>query len=444
VGALVVKELGPLLRRRDFLVRSGLVVGASALAGTGGWVAGKELAEDGETARAEASLGAGEMQGEFALDRGVVQLTSFLLAPHPRQVREAIEQHRRELDANPKGYLFARELELEQAVLEAASSYLGARAEDIALTDSTTMGLGLVYGTLALGPGDEILTTEHDHYATHETLRLRSERTGATVRRVALYRDIASVSVDEIVESLRGSITPRTRAVAVTWVHSSTGLKLPVRAIRDALPDHVLLCVDGVHGLGVEDVEVGELGCDVFVSGCHKWLFGPRGTGIVWASGRAWEEVAAVIPTFDGRGYGAWIQGREPDDLPPAAALTPGGFHSFEHRWALADAFRWHADLGRERVAEHTHGLATALKDGLADIPGVTVITPRAERLSAGIVCCDLGGDPHESVGRLEAEHEVIASVTPYATEYVRFGPSIANTGEDVERALAAVRAIAG
>jgi selenocysteine lyase/cysteine desulfurase len=441
VGAVEVSELGPLLRRRDFLVRSGLVVGASAATGVGGYLAGRELAEDGEPARAQPTPSRdGAMQEEFVLDPEYVQLTSFLLAPHPRLVREAIERHRRELDKNPKVYLFERELELEQGVLEAASAYLGASFEDLALTDSTTMGLGLVYGTLRLRAGEEILTTEHDHYATHESLRLRAERTGATVRRIPLYRDIASVSLDEIVESVRRAIRPRTRAVALTWVHSSTGLKLPIREIADALPERVLLCVDGVHGLGVEDVVVAELGCDIFVAGCHKWLFGPRGTGVVWASREAWAEVAAVIPTFDGRSYVAWIEGREPDELPPAAAMTPGGFHSFEHRWALSAAFDWHGELGRPRVAKHTHDLAAALKDGLSEISGVTVITPRDEELSAGIVCCEVGGDARGAVQALEADHRVVASVTPYAAEYVRFGPSIANTEEDVETALRAVR----
>ena len=440
--------LGALIGRRDFLVRSGLVI---AGAGAGGYVAAQELT--GGPKAPEAQAGATDMRAEFALEPGYAHLTAFLLAPHPRPVREAIERHRRALDANPKVYLFERELELESRVLEAAAAYLGAAPEDIALTDSTTMGLGLAYGTLRLRPGQEVVTTAHDHYATHESLRLRAERTGTTVRRIALYRDIAAVSVDEIVESVRRAIRPHTRAVALTWVHSSTGLKLPIRAIADALAsintnrderERVLLCVDGVHGLGVEDVAIAELGCDVFCAGCHKWLFGPRGTGIVWASRRGWSQLAAVIPTFDGRSYVAWIEEREPDDLPPAAAMTPGGFHSFEHRWALADAFELHERIGRRRAAAHVHRLAAALKAGLAGISGVSVITPSSADLSAGLVCFELRGRaPREIVDLLQNEHRVIASVTPYATEYVRLGPSLVNTDADVEKALRAVRALA-
>ncbi len=437
------------LRRRDFLVRGGLAAGAVSL-GAAGYVGAQELWLD--SADAGAQLPEGAAEGEFALAPGQVDLTTFLLAPHSKAVRDAIAEHRRQLDARPKQYLFEREIELEQRVYEAVAAYVGGQPEDVALTDSTTMGLGLVYGTVALAEGEEVLTTEHDHYATHESLRLRAARTNATVRKIRLYRDIGFVSTAEIVESVARALRPQTRVVAVTWVHSSTGLKLPIRPIADALADvnsereedeRVLLCVDGVHGFGVENVDVARLGCDVFMSGCHKWMFGPRGTGIVWARPEAWNRVSAVIPSFDGRSYIAWLEARAPD-LPAAAAMTPGGFHSFEHRWALADAFALHDRLGRASITDHTHGLARALKEGLDAIAGVHVITPLESDLSAGIVCFAVDSMPAPAVVEvLEREHAIVASVTPYAEEYVRLGPSIANSSDDVERALDAVRALA-
>jgi isopenicillin-N epimerase len=209
--------------------------------------------------------------------------------------------------------------------------------------------------------------------------------------------------------------------------------------------ERILLCVDGVHGFGVENASPVELGVDVFVSGCHKWLFGPRGTGVVWAAPHAWARLAPTIPTFDPRAYLAWLEGRPAADVPPGPLMTPGGFHSFEHRWALPEAFRFHADLGgRARVADTTRALAARLKEGLAEIRGVTVKTPIDESVSAGLVCADIeGADAGMVVDRLREEHRVIASVTPYATRYVRFGPSVANTSEDVDAAIRSVAAVA-
>ena len=430
-------------------MRTGLLVSAGALAAAG-------CRSDDEARRAGAAAGLDTWEGvrqSFELDRRRVQLSSFLLAAHPRPVREAIEAHRRRLDADTAAYVQENEERLEAEVLQGAAAYLGVAPDEVALTGSTTMGLALLYATLELRSGEEIVTTEHDFYSTHEALRLRARATGASVRRVRLYDEPSLASADDIVETIRSAVTPRTRAVALTWVHSSTGVKLPVRAIADALAERdaelgkrkTLLCVDAVHALGVEPEPLSELGCDFFVSGCHKWLFGPRGTGMVWGRAEAWAEVRPTIPSFtDRESFQAWIRGREPTAA-GAAAFTPGGYQAFEHRWALSAAFSFQQEMGRERVAERTRSLAARLKEGLLDVPGVTVRTPFDERLSAGLVCCDIPSPtslPTEFVRRLREDRGVVASLAPYATSYLRFGPSIVNSEEDVDRALAALRSL--
>jgi selenocysteine lyase/cysteine desulfurase len=415
------------LSRRDLLARAGLAAGAVTL---------------GSTPLAEAApdlTGWPDVRAQFALSRNRVHLASFLLAAHPRRVRDAIERHRRGLDANPVDYLHANDVRLTREARTAAGRYLGVPAGEVALTDSTTMGLGLLYTRLALRAQDEVLTTEHDFYATHEAIRL----SGARMRRVRLYDDPRRASVDEIVTRLRRAVTARTRVVALTWVHSSTGVKLPLRAIADALPERVLVFVDGVHGLGAEADNVRSLRCDAFAAGCHKWLYGPRGTGLLWVGQRARELVRPVIPSFDdGESYGAWLSGTVPRGFPDGARLTPGGFHSFEHRWALAEAFAFHDAIGRARIDARIRLLASRLQARLAGMKGVRLQTPASKALSAGLVCLDVEGrDAAEVVARL-AERRIVASVTPYALRHVRLGPGIVNTPDDVDAAVRAIAAL--
>jgi selenocysteine lyase/cysteine desulfurase len=412
--------------RRDLLARAGLAAGAVAL--------GKaELVEAAPDLRDWRSV-----RAQFALDPARIHLASFLLAAHPRAVREAIEGHRRRLDANPVDYLHANEGRLIRETREAAGRFLAVPPDEIALTDSTTMGLGLLYTRLVLRSRDEVLTTEHDFYATHESLRL----SGARVRRVRLYDDPRRASVDEIVTRLRRAVSARTRVVALTWVHSSTGVQLPVRAIAEALPQRVLLCVDGVHGLGADASTARDLRCDAFASGCHKWLYGPRGTGVLWAGERVRELMRPVIPSFDGASYGAWLAGSAPSGIADGARLTPGGFHSFEHRWALAEAFAFHEALGRARVQARIRTLVNRLQAGLADVRGVRLRTPASAALSAGLVCFEVAGrDPADVVAEL-AERRIVASVTPYARRYVRLGPGIVNSTADVDAAVRTIRSL--
>jgi isopenicillin-N epimerase len=409
-----------MLDRRTFLVRTGAALALGA--------AFSDLDDVAAAPEADAALDWASVRRQFRLAPGWTHLGGLLLASHPTPVRRAIERHRRGLDANPVHYLHERGPGLEADVLRAAGAYLRARPTDIALTDSTTMGLGLLYNGLELRSGDEVLTTTHDFFATHEALRLKARRSGASIRRVTLYRNAARASQDEIVSSLVGAVGPRTRVIALTWVHSSTGVKLPLARIRRELGRrNVLICVDGVHGLGVESATVGSLGCDFLVAGCHKWLFGPRGTGLVWGRTTSWDSVSATIPSFSG-------------GATPGAEMTPGGFHSFEHRWALAEAFRFHMRIGKRRVEQRIHALNRRLKAGLAAMSHVTLVTPRSDALSAGLVCFAVDRLSPDAVVEALRRRRIIATVTPYNPPYARLAPGLLNTPADVDRALRAIR----
>ncbi|MPZ80633.1 MAG: aminotransferase class V-fold PLP-dependent enzyme [Actinophytocola sp.] len=374
-----------------------------------------------------------DVRAQFPLDPDLVHLAAFVLATHPKPVSEAISQHREGLDKDTEHYVQAHH-GAEDEVRRAAAEYLDTQPANIALTDSTTMGLGILYSGLKLRRGQEILTTEHDFYATTEALRLASERSGATVRRVRLYDEPATANETQIVDRLRAAIGPRTRVVAVTWVHSGTGVRLPVPAIGQAVAeanagrapaDRALLCVDGVHGFGAVDADIDDLGCDFLATGTHKWLFGPRGTGLLW--GRSWEALAALIPTFSGGAN-------------PGAAFTPGGYHSFEHRWAAREAFEFHQRIGRGRIAARIAEQASQLKEGLAGIDGIRLVTPTSPDLSAGVVCCEVSTmDAYAATATLRADHRIAASVTPYAQRYLRFGPSMVTTPEQIDRTIEAV-----
>lgn len=276
------------------------------------------------------------------------------------------------------------------------------------------------------------------------------------MRQVRLYDDGATANEAGIVGAISRALRPATRVVAVTWVHSGTGVKLPIRAIADALAeenrgrdaaDRAVLCVDGVHGIGVEDVSLPALGCDFFVAGAHKWLFGPRGTGFVWGRSEAWGMATAAIPPFNpgmfDPKFGEAIGMDAGRPTPTGMDMTPGGFHSFEHRWALAEAFALHERIGRSRIAERIHALNRRLKEGLAGMPHVVLRTPMDEKLSAGIVCFEVRGmAPAKVVDRLR-ERKIIASVTPYLVRYARLAAGLMNNEADVDAALHAVRALA-
>lgn len=399
---------------------------------------------------------------EFELAPDRIHLGSFYLVSHPRQVREAVARYRQAIDANP---LSIEELfetahaddNLATKSRRALASYLGARSEEIALTPNTTTGLALLYNGLRIRPDQEILTTEHDHYVHHESIRYSVERSGAAVRHVALHDfpgGAARATADEMTERLRRAITPKTRAVGLTWVHSATGLKLPIAAMADVVAaansgradaDRCLLIVDGVHGFGVENVDAASLGADFFVASCHKWLLAPRGTGLVWGRAEAWPAIRPTIPNFDpdgGDAFGAWM---DRTALPPtrAAFVSPGGFIAYEHQFAIADAIAFHRALGRSRITSRIHKLNSRIRRGLAEIRGVTLHTPMATALAAGINCFEVAGHTPEGVVAKLAQRRILATSSPYKVSYARLAAGIMNREDEIDTAIAAVRDLA-
>jgi isopenicillin-N epimerase len=399
------------------------------------------------------------VRGEFELDPNLIHLNAMLIASTPKRVREAIQRHRDAFDRDPAGHFFeridgkgptlaARETE---RVAKSAASYLGLRERMakhnltgtslIAQTGSTTMGLALLANGVKAKPGQEVVISMHDFFSWREAWQLRCDRSTLRYREIRLYQDPAGQDLEaEIFQNIERQIREQTRVLALTWVHSSTGVKLPIHRIgtlvedvnrRRAPGDRIVFCVDGVHGVGVENTSFEELRCDFLATGCHKWLFGPRGTGILCALPETWTQLLPTIPTFQSKGT-------------PGTFHTPGGIRSYEHAWAVAEAFEFHLAMGKGEVERHTHGLATRLKHGLAAMPNVHLVTPIPEQLSAGIVCCDVGLDPHEAEKHLRSHGIVAMTSSPDADgkTYLRFSPSILNDESQIERTLKIVEHI--
>jgi hypothetical protein len=176
------------LNRRDFVA----TVGLSLVAGTASRAAAAREAVAAPAVYGSSDWGA--VKAQFGLSPEWLPFSQVYIVSHPQPVRSATHRLRRFLDAHPfttveHGMGFdaflgeeSREDPYPVRVQQAAARYVGGRPQEIALTDSTTQGLALIYQGLTLKPGDEILCTTHDHYVHHEAIRLAAEKSGAKTR----------------------------------------------------------------------------------------------------------------------------------------------------------------------------------------------------------------------------------------------------------------------
>lgn len=392
------------------------------------------------------------IRAQFPLAKDKIHMAQMFLASHPKPVADEIERHRKLFDSAPVNYFEDNFRTIDNKIAESAAKYMVCSPGEVGLTDSTTQGLSTIYnGLTEYCAGGEILTSTHDHYATEKCLEFAAARAMATIKRISLYDDPSKADGSAIVDVIAKNITDKTRVIALTWVHSSTGVKIPVSKISQMIAEQnesrdkkIIFCIDGVHGFGIENISMEELGCDFFAAGTHKWLFGPRGTGIVYGKKSSWTNLRPTAPAFTAVAYGSWLGLVPPDyELTFTDLYSPGGFHSFEHRWALNAAFDWMMMIGKEKVTRRTVDLSSRLKNGLKSIGHVKLLTPMDPSLSAGINCFDVDGmNPDDVVKKLYEKHGIIASAAPYKRVSVRLTPSIVNNEEEVDKCVRALEEV--
>ncbi|QHC94971.1 class V aminotransferase [Pseudomonas sp. R84] len=417
--------------RRDFLKQAGILAAALPLGASL-----PTLASASAVAPLPRNKWA-QLQQLFDQDPDWLHFSNFLITSHPKPVREAIEQHRAALDKNP-GLAMDWDLgvieQREENVRVWAARYLQANAKQIALTGSTTEGLATIYGGAHVRADQEILTTVHEHYATHTILALRTERDGTRVRKIPLFKDVYSASKAEILANIDNAIRPETRVLGMCWVHSGSGLKLPIGEIGAIVDKHnrgrsdadrIVYVVDGVHGFGVDNLNFAQMNCDFFIAGTHKWMFGPRGTGIICSRFEDVRYVTPVIPTFS-------------EATAFSTTMTPGGYHAFEHRWALDEAFKLHLQLGKADVEARIHALNSYLKQRLQQRPQIELVTPLSPALSAGFTFFRVKGrDSDKIAAHLMANRVVADAVHRDVGPVIRTAPGLLNDEAQIDRLLA-------
>jgi L-cysteine/cystine lyase len=196
----------------------------------------------------------------------------------------AVEAARAELeDAGSNGRVaahFERRRELAGELRAAYARLLGASVDDVALTTSTTDGIGRVIAGLGLGEGDEIVTSDQEHPGVVGPV-LAARRRGVNVRVVPLAQVAEAVG-------------PETTLVAVSHVSWIGGEVAPAALSELDVP--VLL--DGAQGAGAIHVDPAALGCAAYAAAGQKWLCGADGTGLLWLDRAFAERLDLVTPGY--------------------------------------------------------------------------------------------------------------------------------------------------
>lgn len=356
-----------------------------------------------------------EVRARFPVLRRRAYLNAGTFGPLAQATVDAMaaEQAREAEEGRSGGDSFDRIRALRESVRGAIAAEIGAAPEHVALTASTTSGCNIVVAGLRLGPDDEVVTTDVEHFGLVGPL----VASGARLRIAQVRHRPAAAAFDAI----RAEVTPRTRLLALSHVSWLTGQAIPVAELRAATGAPVL--VDGAQSAGA--IPVDATGVDWYTVSAQKWLCGPDATGALFV--RDPESLEVTMPSY-------WSQDSydllEPSFEPKAgAARFDGGTIPAAMLAgldaALADRPSWRYD--------HARAVAERCRSRLAEA-GFEVVTEPAQ---GTLVSFAVEGDAAAAAKRCY-ERGVVVRDLP-GTSWLRASCGYWTSDEDVERLLAAL-----
>ncbi|HXZ57273.1 MAG TPA: aminotransferase class V-fold PLP-dependent enzyme [Gaiellaceae bacterium] len=210
-----------------------------------------------------------EARAQFPLFERLAYLNAGTNGPLARTTVDAmIEQERADLEqGRGGGAYFERALALRDDVRAKLADLVGVSPENLALATSTTNGCNIVLAGLGLGPEDEVVTTDGEHFGLLGAL-------GASPARVRVAK-VRELPPEQALDVLLAEVTPRTRLLALSHVCWVSGNRFPVDELKEAtgLP----LLVDGAQSAGAIPVDASRF--DFYAFSGQKWVCGPDATG---------------------------------------------------------------------------------------------------------------------------------------------------------------------
>ena len=217
----------------------------------------------------------------WGLDPEVVQLNHGSFGAAPLAVLARQRELRDELEANPTGFFLRRFPELLVEARSALGVFVGAEPDDLALMPNATAGVNTALRSVPLGPGDELLITDHEYPACRNAAAEIAGSTGASLVVAPLPFPVEDPR--DLVTAVGDRLTDRTRLLLIDHVTSPTGLVLPVANLAALARERgTTTVVDGAHAPGMVDLDVAALGVDMYAGNCHKWMCAPKGAAFLW------------------------------------------------------------------------------------------------------------------------------------------------------------------
>ena len=371
------------------------------------------------------------IQQAFSVTRGIVNLNNGGVCPSPRIVTEAFVRYTWQQE-DATAYTMWQILEPQSETIRTGlAEVFGCDAEEIAITRGASESLEILLMGLDLKSGDEILSTTQDYGRMLTTLRQRELREGLKLNLIKI--PIAPRDVNDIAAAYERALTPKTKLILISHQINLTGQITPVRKVCEmARARGIETIVDGAHSFAQFDFRRDDLQCDYFGTSLHKWIFAPKGTGMLYVKK---DKIPKVWPLMA-------AEDKQKNDIRKFEEI---GTHSAAMRLAIGEAILFHNAIGGKRKEERLRYLSRYWMNRLKDVPKVGFNTSFDPKQSCAIANFKIDGIDPVAIGSfLMSKHKIFT--TPIVHEEftgIRITPNVYTTLWELDRFCDVVGSIA-
>jgi isopenicillin-N epimerase len=239
-----------------------------------------------------------ELRQQFLIPAGEVYLNNGTVGSSPapvlRAVFEGYETCEKLDEADPEDYPIWGYASWNQ-FRDPLAAFIGCDRNELALLRNATEANSYIANGIDLKPGDEVLMTDQEHPGGEHPWDLRAKRYGIIVKKVTLPRPVLNSA--QVLNLINDALTPRTRVLFFSHITTFSGVVLPAKELCAlARSKGIISAVDGAHVVGMMQLNVHDLGCDMYSSSPHKWLQAPKGSGFLYVRDemidRLWNTIA--------------------------------------------------------------------------------------------------------------------------------------------------------
>ena len=240
-----------------------------------------------------------EIRKQFLIPQDMVYLNNGTVGSSPapvlRAVFESYTQSERLDEQDPEDYPIWGYAAWNQ-YRDPLAAFIGCKRDELALLRNATEANSYIANGIDMKPGDEVLMTDQEHPGGEQPWQVKAKRYGIVVKKITLPKPVANAA--QALNLFQDAITPKTRVIFFSHITTVTGVVLPAKEICAlARSKGILSAVDGAHVPGMMELNLTDLGCDLYSASPHKWLQAPKGSGFLYVRDEVIDRIWNTIAT---------------------------------------------------------------------------------------------------------------------------------------------------